>query len=90
MAVIIPFLRAEENVFHPKDIVAMSMALDDVCKTLNLKDDSAAREVMAVRIIAWQRLVSAAQHASATESFKRRGTAERIGVDGGAGGISDA
>ena len=29
----------------------MSMALDDICKELNLRDDGAAREVIAVRII---------------------------------------
>jgi hypothetical protein len=29
----------------------MSRALDDVCAALNLKDDSAAREVVAARII---------------------------------------
>jgi hypothetical protein len=51
METIIPFLRDGENVFEPKDITAMSMALDDVCRTLNLQDDSSAREVMAVRII---------------------------------------
>ena len=51
MATIIPFFRAGENVFDPKDIAAMSIALDDVCETLKLPDDSPAREVMAVRII---------------------------------------
>ena len=29
----------------------MSTALDDVCKVLNLPDDNAAREVLAIRII---------------------------------------
>jgi PAS domain S-box-containing protein len=51
MAAILPFLRDRENAFDPKDIMAMSMALDDVCKALNLQDDTSAREVMAVRII---------------------------------------
>jgi hypothetical protein len=51
MATILPFLRPGENAFDPKDITAMSMALDDVCRTLSLQDDSSAREVMAVRII---------------------------------------
>lgn len=51
MATILSFLRTGENVFDPKDIVAMSTALDDVCKTLNLDDDSSARETVAVRII---------------------------------------
>ena len=50
MATILAFLQGRENVFDPKDVTAMSMALDDVCKALNLRDDSAAREVIAVRI----------------------------------------
>jgi len=51
MATIISFLRDREQVFDPDDITAMSMALDDVCDTLKLKDDSAARQVIAGRII---------------------------------------
>ncbi|HUZ34143.1 MAG TPA: hypothetical protein VMV19_18860 [Xanthobacteraceae bacterium] len=51
MAAIVSFLRRDDDVFDPQDITAMSMALDDICKQLNLRDDSAAREVMAVRII---------------------------------------
>ena len=51
MAAILPFLRRDDGVFDPKDITAMSMALDDICKELNLRDDGAAREVIAVRII---------------------------------------
>lgn len=42
--------------FEPKDIKAMSLALDDVCKELNLTDDKKAeREVIAERIIALTR-----------------------------------
>ena len=51
MTAILSFLRGDDGVFAPEDITAMSMALDDICKQLNLRDDSAAREVMAVRII---------------------------------------
>jgi len=51
MAAILPFLRRDDGVFDPQDITAMSMALDDICKELNLRDDGAAREVIAVRII---------------------------------------
>lgn len=51
MANILPFLGAGENVFDPKDVVAMASALDDVCKILNLNDDSSARETVAVRIV---------------------------------------
>jgi hypothetical protein len=50
MAAILPYLR--DAVFAQKDITAMSMALDDVCKALNLLDGSPAREVIAERIIA--------------------------------------
>ena len=49
MATILPFVK--DGVFDDKDITAMSTALDDVCKILNLRDDSAAREVIAIRII---------------------------------------
>jgi hypothetical protein len=48
---ILPFLR-DNPAFGPDDIKAMSMALDDLCKTLNLSDGAkAAREVLAERII---------------------------------------
>jgi ABC-type hemin transport system substrate-binding protein len=47
---IVPFLK--DGAFEPDDIQAMSMALDDVCKILNLTDRTqAAREVVAERII---------------------------------------
>ena len=55
MATIIPFLRDggfyRDNVFEPHDIKAMSLALDDVCEVLKLKDNCPAREIMAARII---------------------------------------
>jgi hypothetical protein len=50
MAAIIPFLRGY-NAFEPDDISAMSMALEDVCKELNINGDTSAREVIAIRII---------------------------------------
>jgi hypothetical protein len=50
MAGIIPFLE-DEVVFNPGHIEAMSMALDDVCKSLRLDGDGWARETVAVRII---------------------------------------
>ena len=49
MATILPFVK--DGVFHQEDITAMSMALDDVCKILNLRDDNSAREVISTRII---------------------------------------
>jgi hypothetical protein len=39
-----------DSVFEPHDIKAMSMALDDVCAALKLRDGS-AKEVIAARII---------------------------------------
>jgi hypothetical protein len=50
MATILPFLNG--GVFGPTDITAMSMAFDDVCKALNVRDtDGRTREVVAVRFI---------------------------------------
>jgi hypothetical protein len=49
MATILPFVK--DGVFDHEDITAMSTALDDVCKILNLPDDNSAREVIACRII---------------------------------------
>jgi hypothetical protein len=51
---ITPFL-TDGGVFDPSDIKAMSMALNDVCKTLNLVDGDPAQEVIAERIIALAR-----------------------------------
>ncbi len=49
---IVPFLR--DNVFGPQDIKAMSAALDDVCKILNLADEAGGeRELLAKNIIAF-------------------------------------
>jgi hypothetical protein len=45
-----PFLQGGA-VFEPNDIKAMSMALDDVCKALNLDGDRKAKEIVAIRII---------------------------------------
>lgn len=50
MAAILPYLG--DAVFEQKDITAMSMALDDVCKELNILDGSPARELIAERIVA--------------------------------------
>ena len=51
---IVPFLK--DSAFEPDDIKAMSMALDDVCKTLNLTDSAKAdASVIAERIIALAR-----------------------------------
>jgi hypothetical protein len=48
---ILPFL--EDSVFGPRDIQAMSTALEDVCKILNLADEAKSeRELLAKKIIA--------------------------------------
>jgi hypothetical protein len=49
MTGIVAYLR--DAVFEQNDITAMSMALDDVCKALNISNGP-AREVIAERIIA--------------------------------------
>jgi hypothetical protein len=49
MATIISFVK-DDGVFNPKDIRAMSMALDDACKSLNLRDGP-QREAIAERIV---------------------------------------
>ena len=49
---IVPFLK--DNVFGPTDIQAMSVALDDVCKILNVADEAGReRELLAKNIIAF-------------------------------------
>ena len=71
MGTIVPFLQTADNAFDPKDITAMSMALDDVCKTLNLRDDNSARQVMAVRIIKLAKRGERGPTASAIECYMR-------------------
>jgi hypothetical protein len=47
---IVPFLA--DRVFGPQDIEAMSTALEDICKTLNLSDEAKSeRELLAKKII---------------------------------------
>ena len=49
MATIIPFL--QEGAFDPEAVEAMSVAMEDVCRTLKVDGDPHAREVLAMRII---------------------------------------
>jgi hypothetical protein len=49
MGAIVPFLKGAA--FEPRDITAMSMALEDVCNQLKIPDHGSAREIIAVRII---------------------------------------
>jgi hypothetical protein len=50
MIIITPDLK-DASAFDPAELKAMSMALDDVCAALKLKDGAKARETVAVRII---------------------------------------
>lgn len=51
MGTVIPFL-GHDAAFDPQDIEAMSLALDDVCKALNVSiDATVAREIIATRIV---------------------------------------
>jgi hypothetical protein len=49
MATIIPFL--QDHAFDPDALRAMSTALEDVCRKLQVNGDQCARETMAARII---------------------------------------
>ena len=51
MAAILPFVR-DKNVFEPKDIDAMSTALEEISERLELRDDSSARASMADQRVA--------------------------------------
>jgi hypothetical protein len=81
MATILPFLRERDAVFDPKDIAAMSTALDEVCKVLRLGKDSAAREVMAVRIIELAKTGERSPTRLRDRVLHEAGLAARIGLD---------
>lgn len=80
MATIIPFLR-DGNVFDPKDIQAMSRALDDVCETLDLREGR-AREVVAERILDLARRGVRSPTVLRDRVLHEVGQAHRIGLDG--------
>ena len=89
MATILPFLRERANVFDPKDITAMSMALDDVCETLNLGNDGAAREVIATRIIDLANTGERSPTRLRDRVLDEAGMMQRVvGLDGGSVGTS--
>ena len=48
MPTILPLKR---RAFNQTDITAMSIALDDVCKSLEIKGDERAKNVIAARIV---------------------------------------
>lgn len=82
MAAILPFIRADDGVFDPKDIEAMSMALDDICKELNLPDNGSAREVIAERIVNLARRGIRSPTVLRDRVLHEAGQADRIGLDG--------
>jgi hypothetical protein len=83
MAAILPYLR--DAVFEQKDITAMSMALDDVCKFLNLLDGNPAREVIAERIIALARNGERSPTLLRDRVLREAGLADENGVTDGNG-----
>jgi hypothetical protein len=42
---------ARAGVFQPDAIRAMSAALDEICRALNIQDNDTARELVAMRIV---------------------------------------
>jgi hypothetical protein len=79
MGTIIPYLR--DGAFDPKDITAMSMALDDVCEVLNLRDDSAAKQVIATRIIDLARTGERSPTRLRDRILHEAGLASHVGLD---------
>lgn len=88
MGTIVPFLRGADEAFDPKDITAMSMALVDVCKAPNLRDDSPAREVIA-HIIELAKFDERSLSACATGFLHEAGLGGHIGMDTGPAGTAD-
>ena len=80
MATILPFLN--DGVFDPKDIQAMSMALDDVCKSLGLRDGP-EREVVAERIIGLARRGVRSPTLLRDRVLHEAGLAERVDLGDG-------
>lgn len=88
MATILPFLRTGEHVFDPKDVAAMATALDDVCKILNLNDDSSARETVAMRIIDLAKAGMRSPTGLRDRVLHEAAMASRVGVNGELAGIN--
>jgi hypothetical protein len=80
MATILPFLK-DANVFDPNDIQAMSMALDDVCWSLDVVDGP-GREVIAERIVDLARNGVRSTTVLRDRVLRDAGQAHRIGLDG--------
>ena len=87
MATILPFLRTGENVFDPKDLTAMSTALEDVCEILKLNGDSSARQTVAVRIIDLANAGERTANRLRDRVLHEAAMASRVGLDGESVGI---
>ena len=87
MATILPFLRTGENVFDPKDLTAMSTALEDVCEILKLNGDSSARQTVAVRIIDLAKAGERNANRLRDRVLHEAAMASRVGLDGESMGI---
>ena len=79
MGTIIPFL--PDGAFDPKDVTAMSLALNDVCALLKLGDDSVAREVVATRIIDLERTGERSPTRLRDRILYEAGLARHVGLD---------
>ena len=86
MAAILPYLG--DAVFEQKDITAMSMALDDVCKALNILDGP-AREVIAERIIALAVTGVRSPTLLRDRVLKEAGLADGSGASNGRSGVTN-
>jgi len=82
MTTILPFLRAGEDAFDPKDVAAMAAALDDVCKILSLNGDSSARETIAVRIIELAKAGMRDPKSLRDRVLHEAAMADRVGLNG--------
>lgn len=79
MAAILPFLK-HDSAFDPNDIEAMSMALDDICKSLNLQDGP-ERVVIAERIVDLARRGVRNPMVLRDRVLHEAGQAHRVGLD---------
>jgi hypothetical protein len=85
MATIIPFLNQNVSVgdvFDQKDITAMSMALDDVCRAIQLQENNPKRDIIAERIIALARRGERSPTRLRDRILHEAGFAEYAGIRG--------
>jgi hypothetical protein len=81
MATILPFSK-DGVVFDPKDLKAMSMALDDVCRSLGL-DDGQQKEALAERVVELARQGIRSPTILRDRVLEEAGQGHRIGLTDG-------